>query len=59
MEEVLDILQQHFKGRSVEALRRRAFSSCQQAEGESFDAFHLRLKNLTEEVDLCAAHDHR
>lgn len=52
MEEVLDVLQQHCKEHSNEALCHHAFSCCKQAEGRSFDTFHLCLKSLAEEVDL-------
>ena len=44
MKEVLDLLQEHIKGRNNVALHRRAFTSCRQAEGESFDGFLVRLK---------------
>lgn len=53
--EVLYILHQYFKGGSNQALPRRAFFYCKQAEDESLDAVHLRLQSLAEEVDLCAA----
>lgn len=55
VEKVLDKLQQHFRGRSNNGLCRRRFSSCKQIEGESFDDFHLHLKSLAKEVDLCTA----
>ncbi|KAG0716274.1 hypothetical protein GWK47_010077 [Chionoecetes opilio] len=55
VEEVLDTLQEHIKGLSSEALRRRAFSSCKQAAGETFADFFVRLKNLSEEIDVCKA----
>ena len=53
---VLDILQQHVRDSSNEALRRRAFTSCEQAVGESFADFFVRLKSLSEEIDVCKAH---
>ena len=57
VEAVLDILQKHIKDSSNEALRRRAFTSCKQAVGESFADFFVRLKSLSEEIDVCKAHD--
>lgn len=57
VEAVLDILQRHIKDSSNEALRRRAFTSCKQAVGESFADFFVRLKGLSEEIDVCKARD--
>lgn len=54
VEEVLDVLQSHFKSQRNEALRRRELLCCKQATGESFSDFYVRLKNLAEEVDLCS-----
>lgn len=56
VEEVLDVLQRHIKGQQNEALRRRELFSCRQMEGESFDAFYVRLKRASEEVDICPGH---
>ncbi|XP_045133132.1 uncharacterized protein LOC123517192 [Portunus trituberculatus] len=56
VDEVLDILQKHIKESSNEALRRRAFTTCKQATGESFADFFVRLKSLSEEIDVCKAH---
>ena len=50
---VLEKLQTHVKSINNEALRRKAFSKCQQMEGETFDDFWIRLKLLSQEVDLC------
>ena len=57
VDEVLNTLQQHFKDSSNEALRRRAFTSCKQAPGETFADFFVRLKGLSEEIDVCKAND--
>ena len=54
--EVLDILQAHFRDSNNEALRRRAFTSCRQAKGEPFSDFFVKLKGLAEEIDVCKAH---
>ena len=54
--DVLNLLEKHIKDSSNEALRRRAFTSCRQATGESFADFFVRLKSLSEEVDVCKAH---
>lgn len=51
---VLDRLQDHFKNQRNEAIRRRDLLSCKQAEGESFNNFYVRLKNMADEVDLCS-----
>lgn len=56
VDEVLDVLQKHIKESSNEALRRRAFTTCKQATGESFADFFVRLKSLSEEIDVCKAH---
>jgi len=56
---VLDKLQRHIKDQSNEALRKRAFSNCKQAEGETFSEFYVCLKTLSEEADLCKANDSR
>jgi len=57
--DVLDKLQRHIKDQSNEVIRKRAFSNCKQAEGETFSEFYVRLKTLSEEVDLCKANDSR
>ena len=57
VEEILDVLQNHVKDSSNEALRRRAFTSCKQAAGESFADFFVRLKGLSEEIDVCKDYD--
>ena len=57
VEEILDVLQKHVKNSSNEALRRRAFTSCKQATGESFADFFVSLKGLSEEIDVCKGHD--
>ena len=57
VEDVLSVLQAHIKGQNNEALRRRAFSSCKQATGETFDEFYVRLKSASEEIDVCKARD--
>ncbi|XP_066940974.1 uncharacterized protein [Macrobrachium rosenbergii] len=53
VDEVLDALQSHIKGLRNEVLRRRELLSCKQMEGESFSDFYVRLRRITEEVDLC------
>ncbi|XP_045127688.1 uncharacterized protein LOC123514109 [Portunus trituberculatus] len=57
LDEVLDILQTHIRDSNNEALRQRAFTSCQQARGEPFSEFLVRLKSLAEEFDICKAHN--
>ncbi|XP_063591351.1 uncharacterized protein LOC134768457 [Penaeus indicus] len=57
VEDVLAKLETHIKNASNEALRRKAFSECKQADGESFDDFWIRLKILSQEIDLCKAQD--
>ena len=54
VQEVLDLLQEHIKGRYNEVLSHHAFTSCRQAEGESFDDFFVHLKSLSEIV--CTRH---
>lgn len=54
VDEVLDVLQSHFKSQGNEALRCRELLCCKQAVGESFSDIYVRLKNLAEEVDLCS-----
>ena len=55
--EILNVLQKHVKDSSNEALRRRAFTTCKHAAGESFADFFIRLKGLSEEIDVCKDHD--
>ena len=57
VDDVLARLHAHIRTSSNEALRRKAFSECKQAEGEPFHDFWLRLKILAQEVDLCKAQD--
>jgi len=58
VDDVLTKLEEHIKNASNEALRRKAFSECKQADGECFDDFWIRLKILSQEIDLCKAQDH-
>ncbi|XP_037779411.1 uncharacterized protein LOC119575951 [Penaeus monodon] len=58
VDDVLTKLEEHIKNASNEALRRNAFSDCEQADGECFDDFWIRLKILSQEIDLCKAQDH-
>lgn len=57
VDEVLDALQKHIKDSSNEALRRRAFTTCKQATGEAFADFFVKLKSLSEEIDVCKANN--
>ena len=57
IDDVMTKLQSRIKTTSNEAIRRRAFSECKQAVGETFSAFWIRLKLLAQEVDLCKARD--
>lgn len=56
VEQILGQLQDYVKSQGSEALQRRAFSTCRQAEGETSAEFFVRLKSLCEEIDVCAAH---
>ncbi|XP_037784643.1 uncharacterized protein LOC119580605 [Penaeus monodon] len=58
VDDVLTKLEEHIKNASNEALRQKAFSKCKQADGECFDDFWIRLKILSQEIDLCKAQDH-
>lgn len=51
--EVLDVLQKHFKGLRNEVLRRKEFLSCKQFEGETCADFFIRLRRCAEEVPVC------
>ena len=53
VEEVLNVLQNHFKTQRNEALRRRDLLTCKQKDGESFDDYYVRLQSIAEEVDIC------
>uniref|UniRef100_A0A0P4VQ24 RNA-directed DNA polymerase n=2 Tax=Scylla olivacea TaxID=85551 RepID=A0A0P4VQ24_SCYOL len=55
--EVLERLHEHVKGQRNEALRRLSFFQCRQAEGEKFNDFYVRLKDASDEIDLCKAHN--
>ena len=54
IKEVLDALQKHFRDLKNEAIRRRELMSCKQAVSEPFGDYYARLKDLSEEVDLCS-----
>ncbi|XP_037804919.1 uncharacterized protein LOC119599258 [Penaeus monodon] len=58
VDDVLRKLEEHIKNASNEALRRKAFSESKQADGECFDDFWIRLKILSQEIDLCKSQDH-
>ena len=53
VDEVLDALQAFFRASRNEALRRRELLCCKQATGEQFSNYYVRVKNLSDEVDLC------
>ncbi|XP_064122404.1 uncharacterized protein LOC135226620 [Macrobrachium nipponense] len=53
IEEVLDVLQAHVKCLRNKAHCRRELLSCEQLEGETFSDFYVRLKHVTEEVEIC------
>ncbi|KAK4303511.1 hypothetical protein Pmani_024480 [Petrolisthes manimaculis] len=53
VDEVLDELQEHIKNSRNEALRRRDLLNCKQRQGESFSDFYVRIRHISEEIDVC------
>ena len=55
--DVLQSLEKYFKAKTNEALRRRDLFSCRQEAGEQFNDFYVRVKKLSEAVDVCKQGD--
>ncbi|KAK4314445.1 hypothetical protein Pmani_014254 [Petrolisthes manimaculis] len=53
VDEVLDELQEHIKNSRNEALCRRDLLNCKQRQGESFSDFYVRIRHISEEIDVC------
>ncbi|KAK4313087.1 hypothetical protein Pmani_015541 [Petrolisthes manimaculis] len=53
VDEVLDELQEHIKNSRNEALRRRDLLNCKQRQGESFSDFYVRIRHISEEIEVC------
>ena len=53
LSEILTKLDEYYKTKRGEALRRYEFNQCRQHQGESFDIFLVRLRKLADDADLC------
>ena len=54
-DDVLDQINTYIRSKRNIALDRVAFEDCHQSATESFDDFYIRLRNLADAADLCAA----
>ena len=58
--EVIKKIEDYIKQQDNPALRRLAFMRCRQEEGESFDRFYTRLKQLASDADIsCCANGYK
>lgn len=53
VEDIIDKIITHIKDKRNESLRRLEFINCKQHQGETFDNFWVRLKQIADDIDLC------
>lgn len=57
VDNVLQTLEEHIKGKTNKAVQVHELFSCIQNSGESFSDFYVRLKNAAEAVGICEVRD--
>ena len=55
LQDVLDKIDGHIKRQRNMTLRRQQYGQCTQHHGETFDAFLVRLRQLSKDADLCVS----
>ena len=53
VEDIIHKIITHIKDQRNESLRRLEFTNCKQHQGETFDKFWVRLKQIANDIDLC------
>ena len=53
VEDIIDKIITHIKDKRNESLRRLEFTNCKQHQGETFENFWVRLKQVADDIDLC------
>ena len=51
--DIIQLIDNHMRRQRNQTLRRQQFNQCRQAQGQSFDTFYVRLKQMAADADLC------